>query len=240
MDIKAFAAETGIDAENIPGLLSELAISAYERYMQTGSRDDISEAIDRAKQGIYRAKDNNPLLTQWLNNLGAFLESRYERTGEINDLQEAIQIARQAAESTPDDHPDMPARLYNLGNKLGRRYERTGEIRDLEEAIKTARQGIELAPNDHPDQPARLYNLRNKLGRRYEWTAEMKDLEEASTYLLEAWSCLNAVLFHCVTAAAICLKLLTKQNRVAQSIDLRRSILDLLPLVYIRALDRND
>ncbi|TVY74909.1 putative 30S ribosomal protein S17-like protein [Fusarium oxysporum f. sp. cubense] len=375
MDIEAFAADNGIDTEGILDLLSELAIDAYERYMQTGRRDDISEAIDWAKQGIDLANDSNPLLTGWLNNLGVFLGRRYERTGEMKDLEEAIETARQAVEltpgdhpglagrlnnlgsklescyewtgemkdleeaietargaveSTPVDHPDLAGRLSNLGIKLSRRCERTGEMDDLEDAIKTARQAIEstpddhpglaamlnnlgikldqryertgelksleeaiatakqavesmpvdhpdlagmlsnlgiklsrryerteelksleeaieiarqavtLTPEDHPDRAGRLNNLGNTLESRYERTGEMRDLEEASTNLLDAWSCLNAVPFRRVQAAARCLELLAIQNRVDEGIGLGRRILDLLPSVHARSLDRND
>ncbi|EWY79267.1 hypothetical protein FOYG_17556 [Fusarium oxysporum NRRL 32931] len=68
----------------------------------------------------------------------------------------------------------------------------------------------------------------------------MKHLDEASAYLLEAWSCLNAVPFHRVQAAAKCLELLATQNKVDEGIDLGTRILDLLPSVHTRALDRND
>ncbi|SPJ84208.1 uncharacterized protein FTOL_10725 [Fusarium torulosum] len=113
-------------------------------------------------------------------------------------------------------------------------------MKDLEEAIETARQAVKSTPDDHPDLAAMLNNLGTKLESRYERMGEMKDLEEASTHLLGAWSCLNAVPFHRVTAAAKCLELLAAQNRVAQGIDLGRGILDLLPSVHTRALDRND
>ncbi|KAF9770883.1 hypothetical protein IL306_011501, partial [Fusarium sp. DS 682] len=96
MDIEALAAETGIDKEDIPNLVSKLAKGPYERYTQTGSRGDISEAIDWAKLGVHLAKEGDPLLTQWLNNLGVFLASRYKLTGEMDDLEEAIETARQA------------------------------------------------------------------------------------------------------------------------------------------------
>ncbi|EXK79186.1 hypothetical protein FOQG_16176 [Fusarium oxysporum f. sp. raphani 54005] len=111
---------------------------------------------------------------------------------------------------------------------------------DLEEATKTARQAVESTPDDHPDLAGMLSNLGNKLQVRYERTGEMRDLEQSSSYLLEAWSCVNAVPFHRVTAAAKCLKLLATQNRVDEGIDLGRRILDLLPSVHTRALDRND
>ncbi|KAH6974920.1 CHAT domain-containing protein [Ilyonectria destructans] len=285
MDIEAFAAQNGVNAEEIPRLFSGLAIRAYERFMQSGSRDDISKAVDLAKLGIHLANDRNPSFTEWLNNLGNKLGRRYERTGEMRDLEEAILTAQQAVESTPDDHPDRAGRLNNLGTKLGRRYERAGEVRDLEEAILTAQQAVELTPEDHPDRAGRLNNLGTKLesryertgemsdleeailtaqqaveltpddhpdrsgrlnnlgihlSRRYERTGEMRDLEEASTYLLDAWTCFNAMPFHRVSAAATCLKLLATQHRVDDGIRLGREILDLLPIVHTRALDRND
>ncbi|KAJ9419210.1 CHAT domain-containing protein [Fusarium oxysporum] len=284
-DIEALATDNDISREDIPHLFSKLSIGAYERYMQTGSRDDISKAIDSAKQGIDLTNDRNPWLTQWLNNLGVFLETRYERTGEMKDLEEAIKVVRQAVESTPNGHPDLAAMLSNLGNKVETRYERTGEMKDLEDSIETARRAVESTPDGCPDQAAMSNNLGIKLIRRYERTEEMKDLEEAieagrravdstpddhpnlaawlnnvgrfferlyeqtgkmrdlgeaSAYLLQAWSCLHAVSFHRVTAAAKCLELLAIQNRVDQGINLGRKILDLLPSVHTRTLDRND
>jgi tetratricopeptide (TPR) repeat protein len=284
-DIEALVADNDIGREDIPHLFSKLAIGAYERYMQTGSRDDISKAIDSAKQGIDLANDSNPWLTQWLNNLGVFLETRYERTGEMKDLEEAIKIVRQAVEWTPNGHPDLAAMLSNLGNevetryertgemkdleeaiqaarravkstpdgcpdqatmsnnlgiKLIRRYERTGEMKDLEEAIETTRRAVDSTPDDHPNLAAWLNNVGRFFGRLYEQTGEMRDLGEASAYLLQAWSCLNAVPFHRVTAAAKCLELLAIQNRVDQGIDLGRKILNLLPSVHTRTLDLND
>ncbi|KAJ9412631.1 hypothetical protein QL093DRAFT_2027076, partial [Fusarium oxysporum] len=146
----------------------------------------------------------------------------------------------QLVESTPHVHPDLAARLNNLGNKLGRRYERTGETKDLEEAIQAVRQAVESTPHDHPDREGRLNNLGIKLESRYRRTGQIKELEEASTDLLEAWSCLNAMPFHRLMATATCLKLLAIQNRVDEGIDLGRRILDVLPSVHTRALDRND
>ncbi|KAK2931918.1 hypothetical protein FoTM2_009436 [Fusarium oxysporum f. sp. vasinfectum] len=178
-DVEAFAADNDIGREDIPHLFSKLAIGAYERYMQTGSRDDISNAIDSAKQGIDLANDSNPWLTQWLNNLGVFLETRYQRTGEMKDLEEAIKVVRQAVESTPNGHSDLAAMLSNLGNEVETRYERTGEMKDLEEAIQIARRAVESTPNDHPDLATWLNNLGVLLASRYERTEAMGDLEEA-------------------------------------------------------------
>lgn len=97
-----------------------------------------------------------------------------------------------------------------------------------------------MTPDDHPDRAAVLNNLGTKLKSRYKQAGEIRDLEDALTYLLNAWTYLNAVPFYRVMAAAICLKLLATQHRVDEGIHLGREILDLLPIVHIRALDRND
>ncbi|KAN0067747.1 CHAT domain containing protein [Elaphomyces granulatus] len=188
MDIEQFAAQYN---EDIPDLLSALAIDAYERHRQSGGTEDIDIAIELAKQGIYRTANDNFSLIGWLNNLGIFLGHRYERTGEMKDLEEAIQAARQAVESTPADYPDQAGRLNNLGIKLVRRYERTGEMKDLEEAIQASRQAVESMPADHPDQATCLNNLGINLGHRYERTGEMKDLEEAIQTARQAAGRLN-------------------------------------------------
>ncbi|KAH7114709.1 CHAT domain-containing protein [Dactylonectria estremocensis] len=207
------------DHPDLAGRLNNLGNKLESRYERTGEMSDLEEAIKTARQAVESTPDDHSDLAGRLNDLGTKLESRYERTGETRDLEEAIETARQAVELTPDDYPNLAGRLNNLGNTLIRRYERTGEMRDLEDAIETARQAVKLTPNDHLDLAGRLNNLGNKLGLRYERTAEMNDLEEASAYLLEAWSCLNAVPFH--------------RHRVDQGIDLGRGILDLLPSQFV-------
>ncbi|KAN0069079.1 hypothetical protein V8E54_012708 [Elaphomyces granulatus] len=195
MDIEQFAAQYGIRDEDIPELLSALAIDAYVRHVQSGSTEDIDIAVGLAKQRNYRTVDDNLSLIGWLNDLGIFLESRYRRTGEMKDLEEAIQTARKAVESTPADHPDRAGRLNNLRTKLESRYERTGEMKGLEEALR---------------------------------------------YLYDAWDFANAVPFNRVRAAARCLKILATQHKLDAGINLGRAVLELLPTVHTRILDRND
>jgi tetratricopeptide (TPR) repeat protein len=225
---------------NLAGRLNNFGSKLGLRYERTGEMADLEEAIEAARQAVEFTPDNHSDRPARLDNLGNQFGRRYERIGEMMDLEEAIKTVRQAVELTPDDHPDRPARLNNLGSKLGLRYERTGDTDDLEEAIQAARQAVEFTPDSHPNLAAWLRNLGNKLESRYERTGAMRDLEEASTYLLDAWSCLNAVPFHRIKAAAKCLELLAIQNSVDQGIDLGRRILDLLPSVHTRALDRND
>ncbi|KAH7165143.1 CHAT domain-containing protein [Fusarium sp. MPI-SDFR-AT-0072] len=220
--------------------LDNLGNKLETRHERTGEIRDLQEAMQVAIQAIELTPDDHPGLAGRLHNLGIKLDSWYEGTGDVTCQEDAIQLARQAVESTPGDHPDLAVYLDNLGNQLESWYEQTGEMRDLEEAIQAARQAIELTPDDHSGLAGRLNNLGNKLNRHYERTGEIKHLHEASAYLFEAWSCSNAVPFYRVTAAARCLELLAQQHEVDQGIDLGRQVLNLLPSVHTRALDRND
>ncbi|KAG7403689.1 hypothetical protein Forpe1208_v016358 [Fusarium oxysporum f. sp. rapae] len=195
--------------------------------------------------------EDTPDLSSKLALRGVFLLTPYERTKEMRDLEEAIQGARQAVALKPDDDPYLAnwlsnlgavlaRRLNNLGNKLGQLYERIGEMEDLERAIQVVRLAVESTPDDHSGLADCLNNLGIKFGMRYERTGETNDLEDVSTFLLKAWTCLNAVPFRRVQAAAKCVQLLAIQNRVDEGIDLGREILAFLPSVHTRSLDRND
>ncbi|KAK7214327.1 hypothetical protein V2G26_002330 [Clonostachys chloroleuca] len=211
------------------------------RYERMREIKDLKEAIKQVRKAIGLLPDDYPDLAVCLNNLGAMLKIQYQKTGEIKDLEEAIKQARKAIKLTPNNHPDLAAaRLTNLGNNFEIRYIRTEDIKDLEDAINQAREAVELTPDDHPDLALYLYNLGTKILHRYKRMRRSEDLEGASAYLLKAWSCLNSLPFHRVQAAALCLKLLIGQRRVNQGIDLGRKMLDFLPSVLTRALDRND
>jgi tetratricopeptide (TPR) repeat protein len=222
------------------GRLSSLGSKLEIRYKRTGEMSDLEEAITTARQAVELTPNDHPTRANRLSNLGNKLESRYERTGEMSDLEEAIKSVRQAVESTPSDHPIQASYLNNLGTKLENQYERTGEMNDLEEAITVTRQSVESTPNNHLDKAGRLNNLGNKLRSRYRRTGEMNDLEEASQHLYDAWLCQNAIPFHRIRAAARCLKLLAAQGKIEIAIPLGQAVIDLLPAVNTKFLDRAD
>ncbi|RKK88945.1 hypothetical protein BFJ71_g12645 [Fusarium oxysporum] len=234
------AGATPDDHPNRAACLTNLGNKLQSRYERTGEMADLEEAIGIARQAVDSTPDDHPDRAARLNNLGNKLESRYERTGEMADQEEAIRIARQAVDSTPDDHPNRAAYLNNLGTKLESRYERTGEMADLEEAIGIARQAVGATPDDHPKRAAWLNSLGVFLESRYERTGEMADLEEASSTLQDAWHCQSAIPFHRIQAGARCLKLLALQHKTDIAIDLGKTIIDLLPTVNTKLLDRTD
>ncbi|RKK88953.1 hypothetical protein BFJ71_g12653 [Fusarium oxysporum] len=103
MDLLQTLRQLGIGEEDMPGVLSALAVQAYEKFQKTGDASDLHFAVEAAQLGLTVIPDTSSHLndlTGHLNNLGVFLESRYNRTGEIADLEEVIRITRQAVDST--------------------------------------------------------------------------------------------------------------------------------------------
>ncbi|KAH7159360.1 CHAT domain-containing protein [Fusarium sp. MPI-SDFR-AT-0072] len=221
-------------------LLSNLGLRLGDRYLRTGEMVDLEEAIHMTRVAIEATPEDHPDRAELLSNLGLRLGDRYLRTGEMVDLEEAIHVTRVAIEATPEDHPDRAELLSNLGLRLGDRYLRTGEMVDLEEAIRVARVAVEDTPDDHPNLAVRLNNLGTKLESLYERTGEISHLDEASLTLQDAWHCQTAIPFHRVQAGARCLKLLALQHKTDIAIALGKSVIDLLPKVNARLLDRND
>ena len=222
------------------GLLSSLGINHQSRYERTGQISDLEEAIRVTSQAIELTPEDHPVRLRRLNNLGLMLQRRYEQTHQISDLEEAIRVAIQAVELTPQDHPDCAARLNNLGNKLLRRYERTGLVSDLEEAIQVTSRAVELTPEDHPDCAVYLYNYGINLELRYERMDQTRDLEEASACFQEAWNNRIAIPFNRIKAAARCLKLLFRQEKVSIATQLGKDVIDTLQTLNIRLLERDD
>lgn len=103
-----------------------------------------------------------------------------------------------------------------------------------------ARQAVDSTPVDHPDRAGRLGSLGSKLQRRYGRTRDLADLEGASSRLHAAWCCQVAIPFYRVQAAARCLPLLVIQSKVDRAIQLNYAVLDLLPAVNNKLMDRSD
>ncbi|KJZ74126.1 hypothetical protein HIM_06575 [Hirsutella minnesotensis 3608] len=219
--------------------VNDLASMLQNLYDRTGKVADAEEAVAVSQQAVQLMPADAPQLLTPLNNLGASLELRYEALEDVADLERAIAIARQVL-TLADDSPDRPAFLNNLGNKLEVWCQHTDEPAVLEEAIAVSREAVHLTPEDQPDYAAWLINLGVKLEIRCERTGEPADGEEAATCFEEAWNCLAAIPLHRIKAAARCLKLLATQGQVDRAIRLGKDVVDLLPTVNTRLLDRGD
>ncbi|KAL2192307.1 CHAT domain-containing protein [Corynascus similis CBS 632.67] len=231
--------------------LNNLGVKLECRYERTGAMADLEEAIRVTKQAVESTSHDHldragylgnlgTDLRRYLGNLGTDLRRRYERTGALADLEEAIEIARQAVGSTPHNHPNRAGLMNNLGTVFESRYELTGEMAHLEEAIEMARQAVESTPHDHPGRATYLGTLGRNLENRYKRTGDMSILEEASMCFYNAWYCQTAIPFYRVEAAAQCLPLLAAQAKIGTAIQLGQDVIDLLPAVNTKLLDRSD
>ena len=162
-------------------VLAAVGLKLQERFLRTGSKDDLDRAIMMEEQAIASTPDDHPVRAGYLNNLGNVLQSRFERTGSMDDLDRAITTIEQAVSSTPNDHPNHATYLSNLGSALRSRFERTGSMDDLDRAITTNEQAVSSTPDDHDNRGMYLNNLGSALQSRYQRTGLLGDLDRAIT-----------------------------------------------------------
>ena len=225
---------------NYPDWLTNLGTKLERRYDRMGNITDLDEAIRLARQAVDLTPRNHPSRPIYLNNLGHRVRTLYERTRKVEDIEEAVHMMRQAVDLTPYNHPDRPARLSNLGTQLHARSSRMGTTADLDEAIGLAKQAVHSTPDDHPDRAGRLNNLASMLGSRYDLTRMISDLQEASQLRQKAWDCKMATPFQRIEAAARGMKLLALIDQVNDAIQLGKDVIELLPTVNTRLLNRDD
>ena len=222
------------------GRLSNLGNQLESRYQRIGETTDLESAIIVMQKAVNSTPKDHPDRARCLNNFGNKLSLRYERTRAITDLKAAITAAQKAVDLTAENHPDRAHRLNNLGFMLGSRYERTKEMADLEAAITAVQKAVDLTPEDHPGRALCLSNLGNQLESRYKRTEKTTDLELSCIHLLEAWNCQGAIPFHRIHAGARVLKLLYLLGKPQKAAKVARALIDLLPAVNARYLNRSD
>jgi hypothetical protein len=106
--------------------------------------------------------------------------------------------------------------------------------------LQVARRAVASTPEDHSDLAACLNNLGNRLGSRYERTGDKADIEEANRVFGRSWASYTSVPFTRIYAASQCLKMLFYLEQYDEAAEIAVSVIDLLPIVSARSLDRND
>lgn len=187
--------------------------------------------------------EDDPCRAGILNSLGVCLSERYIQTKNIQNLKAAIATFEAALQAIPENHPDRARMLGNIGIMLLDQYEQTGNILDLEAAMSRSEEAVKSAPEDHPDQAMVLSNLGVILIKRCIRTANMQDAEAAIASYLSSWSIISAPIFIRISAAFTAGKLLAFGpfvNGVSRACSLLQNAINLLPLLTLRSLDRED
>ncbi|KFX90204.1 hypothetical protein V490_06595 [Pseudogymnoascus sp. VKM F-3557] len=223
IDEAIVAMRKAIDSTTLTGSAKANALTCLGsalglRYERTAVMADIEDAIKATREALdfpQRRDERSSTLTT----LGNVLFRRYGQKRDVANLEEAITVTRQAVDSIPHDDFARLKHLSSLGVMLRSKFEQTAKTTDLEEAIMVARQGVNATQEDDPNKLVYLYNLSNKLGRQYYETHNRAHLDEA---------------------ASRCLLLLPLQGKLGIARQLGKDIIDLLPTVNTKLLDRAD
>lgn len=149
-----------------------------ERYLCTGSLDDLAAGVDAAREAVAEVPPQHTDRPALLSNLAALLRTRASRTGNVADLDAAVTTASAAAAAAPGG-PDRPAMLANYAVALLTRFERAGDPADLDTAVDAADAAVAAVPADHPEHGARLSDLGSALLLRYINRGDQADLDRA-------------------------------------------------------------
>ena len=200
-------------------------------------REDVNALLVHLAEELEMMRDEEPY--EIASMVAIMMYEKFIRYGIKEQIDMAISFA-QISLRYEHNRPEITNRLLgNLGTFLGSRYERTGDMADLEEAIQITRQAVASTPKDHSNLVSYLSNLGSCLRSRYERMGDMADLEEANRVFGRSWTSYSSVPFTRIYAASHCLKLLFYLKQYDEAAEIAVSVIDLLPIVTARSLDRN-
>lgn len=243
---------------HLPGLLNNLAVKLHAHYSRTGLGTTINEAIDHASHAVELTACDHLDWAMYASTLATVLHSRYEKAGQLEDIRKAIKYERAACHMMPKDHELRMGYQHNLGASLSTLYETTSEKAHLSEAISLLTEAVDSAPPGSPLQAGRKHTLATLLEMRCSKPKETNERGEILSISLDVWSCTAEVPFTRIRAGYRALRMLAEELQVAQigdatsfatrslsttlsrAIDLGSAVLDLLPVVHARYLDRKD
>ena len=178
-NIQRWAQQMGIGDDDLPEVLSGLAIQAIQQYRQFGKESDLEVAVECGRGSIRSVGSGGMPFHDRAFNFAGILVQRYERRGYLADLDEAITVINLSMASTPDPGEDRALRLDLLGVLLETQYGRTGRIADLEEAARLAREAVDLMPAGDRRRAGFLRNLSAKLRKMFVQTRDRTQLDES-------------------------------------------------------------
>ncbi|KAG9021406.1 hypothetical protein FRB95_002167 [Tulasnella sp. JGI-2019a] len=105
------------DPETRAASLYNLALDLWDRFEQTGDRDDLDESIKYHQAALNLRPEGHPDRGSSLNNLAVGLGTRFKQTGDRDDLDESIKYHQAALNLRPEGHPDRGCCLSQVGTR---------------------------------------------------------------------------------------------------------------------------
>ncbi|KAJ7110931.1 CHAT domain-containing protein [Mycena epipterygia] len=172
-----------------PLVLDDLAVARATRFEQSGTEDDMEEALRLLRESLaIQSIDpaNYPLRDRSLSALGSTLQSHFEKHGDLLDIEEAVELHRESLQLRYHPHPDRGAALMRLASAIQARFGQKGDLRDIEEAIEFHQDALALLSESDTDRSVCLRNLGIAVRTRFEHTRDSQDIDNAVIFLREA------------------------------------------------------
>ena len=187
--LKASEEAIEVSLTGAPENLNNYAISLQRRFLRTGQRQDLNDAVAALDLAVKTAKESDPDRLLYFNSLGNALRSRFERVGDTSDLDRAIQTIRDGIRllESRKFRNDVGSMLFNsLGNALRKAFDRTHQEEYLDEAIVSFDYAISILPSSSIYKPDHLNSLTSALRLRAEVMENENDLIRAISASEEA------------------------------------------------------
>ena len=166
-----------------------LAQALFNRFVDTGEMDDLTECIEIGESILAAVpKDNDVARPIVLSSLAVATDARFRQTGEVAYVDQSINYLHQALEVLRPEESERHMILDNLGVSLQARFMHTGQLSDIEESIFYCRGALALPSDDPSKNWFPLTHLCAALHIRFEETGLMEDLEECISGCRQALS----------------------------------------------------
>lgn len=159
--------------------VSNLASALRQRFERDGQVEDLSAAVDFAREAAAAPDAESPQRTaDRRSNLGNHLRRRFEATYRLEDLNDALRHLRAAVGIASAAGPETPKYTMNLAVALLVRYETLGQLADLDEARAGIQWALDHTPADHPQYAGRVHMGARVLWRLAEHAADYHRLTD--------------------------------------------------------------
>jgi len=140
-------------SSSLGATLFESTNEPFKRYGESGSPDELDQAIRYAQQAVDSTPSNDPKRTKYLADLGTGYYTRFVTyRKEPSDVESAISALDQSVKLTPADDPEHAHRLVQPGDALLLRFNDKSldtNPHDVERAVKLHELALKAtAPDD--------------------------------------------------------------------------------------------
>ncbi|KAH7325449.1 CHAT domain-containing protein [Rhizoctonia solani] len=169
--------------------LSSLGYSLLQRFIITGDRSDLEQAIEIQEQSVTSFIEDTERAYVCRANLAASLLVRFEDSSDPLDLDRAIELYEYTLQSNLEF--DIRATTSNnIGAALQKKSMHLIDINTINRAITHQERAVASISDNNTNKPRFLTNLGCSLHIKYEHLGDMADIQSAINYQLAALSLL--------------------------------------------------